>query len=95
MSRHCLGTAGSPEEPRCGFSQRVVAALKATQEPFESFDILSDDGVRQGLKKMFDWPTFPQVYVNGELLGGCDIITEMANSGDLQDTIEEMNNRMT
>lgn len=90
-----IGTAGSPEEPRCGFSQRVVAALKATQEPFESFDILSDDDVRQGLKRMFDWPTFPQLYVNGELLGGCDIITEMANSGDLQETIEEMKNRMT
>ena len=89
-----IGSAGSPEEPRCGFSERVVAALSATQEPFESFDILSDDDVRQGLKKMFDWPTFPQLYVNGELLGGCDIITEMANSGDLQETIEEMKNRM-
>ncbi|DBB01219.1 hypothetical protein WJX77_007450 [Trebouxia sp. C0004] len=85
---------GTPEEPRCGFSQRVVATLKATQEPFETFDILSDEDVRQGLKKMFDWPTFPQLYVSGELLGGCDIITEMASSGDLQETIEEMKNRM-
>ncbi|KAL3162517.1 hypothetical protein ABBQ32_010174 [Trebouxia sp. C0010 RCD-2024] len=86
---------GSREEPRCGFSQRVVAALQAIQEPFKTFDILSDEDVRQGLKKMFDWPTFPQLYVNGELLGGCDIITEMANSGDLQETVEEMKNRMT
>ncbi|KAL3141097.1 hypothetical protein ABBQ38_003453 [Trebouxia sp. C0009 RCD-2024] len=86
---------GSRDEPRCGFSQRVVAALQAIQEPFETFDILSDDDVRQGLKKMSDWPTFPQLYVSGELLGGCDIITEMANSGDLQDTVEEMKNRMT
>ena len=85
---------GTPQEPRCGFSQRVVAALKATKEPFQSFDILTDEGVRQGLKEMFDWPTFPQLYVSGELLGGCDIITEMASSGDLQETIEEMKNRM-
>jgi len=85
---------GNPEEPRCGFSQRVVAALKATQEPFNTFDILSDEDVRQGLKKMFEWPTFPQLYVSGELVGGCDIITEMASSGDLQETIEEMKNRM-
>ena len=85
---------GTPEEPRCGFSHRVVTALKATQEPFNTFDILSDEDVRQGLKKMFDWPTFPQLYVSGELLGGCDIITEMASHGDLQETIEEMKNRM-
>lgn len=72
-----------------------MAALKAVQEPFETFDILGDDDVRQGLKKMSDWPTFPQLYVNGELLGGCDIVTELANSGDLHETIEEMQNRMT
>lgn len=86
---------GTPEEPRCGFSRRVVTALKATKEPFNSFDILTDEAVRQTLKEMFDWPTFPQLYVNGELLGGCDIITELANGGDLQETIEEMKNRMT
>lgn len=85
---------GTPAEPRCGFSQKVVAALNATKEPFESFDILSDEEVRQGLKIMFDWPTFPQLYVSGELLGGCDIITEMASSGHLQETIEEMRDRM-
>ena len=86
--------AGTPQEPRCGFSQRVVAALKSNKQPFESFDILTDEEVRQGLKQMFDWPTFPQLYVRGELLGGCDIITELANSGDLQETIQEMKDRM-
>ena len=85
---------GTPQEPRCGFSQRVVSALKSAKEPFESFDILKDEGLRQGLNNMFDWPTFPQLYVNGELLGGCDIITELAASGSLQETIEEMKNRM-
>lgn len=89
-----LVTAGTPDAPRCGFSQRTVAALQGTKQPFKSFDILTDEDVRQGLKKMFDWPTFPQLYVNGELLGGCDIITEMASSGDLQDTIHEMKERM-
>ena len=90
----CLVFAGTPEEPRCGFSQRVVAALRDRKVPFKSFDILSDDQVRQGLKTLFDWPTFPQLYVRGELLGGCDIITEMASNGDLKETIEEMHNRM-
>lgn len=71
-----------------------MAAIKATQEPFETFDILSDEEVRQGLKKMFDWPTFPQLYVSGELLGGCDIITEMASTGELQETIQEMRYRI-
>lgn len=86
--------AGTPEAPRCGFSQRSVAALQDSKEPFKSFDILTDEAVRQGLKKMFDWPTFPQLYVNGELLGGCDIITDLAGSHELQDTIQEMRERM-
>lgn len=85
---------GTPEAPRCGFSQRSVAALQDSKEPFKSFDILTDEDVRQGLKKMFDWPTFPQLYVNGELLGGCDIITDLASSHELQETIQEMRERM-
>ena len=91
MSFHLSGTR---DAPRCGFSQRTVTALQGTKEAFQTFDILEDDEVRQGLKKMFDWPTFPQLYINGELLGGCDIITELASSHDLQDTIHEMKNRM-
>ena len=78
---------GNPEEPRCGFSRKVVAALEETGAPFGHFDILSDDDVRQGLKKFSDWPTYPQLYVNGELLGGCDIILEMAQEGELAEAL--------
>lgn len=85
---------GSPEAPRCGFSRKVVEALQAAGEPFGSFDILGDEAVRQGLKEFSSWPTYPQLYVNGELLGGCDIVLEMHEAGELKDTIEEMKARM-
>jgi len=78
---------GSPEEPRCGFSRKVVAALEETGVPFGHFDILSDEEVRQGLKKFSDWPTYPQLYVNGEFLGGCDIVLEMAQEGELRESL--------
>lgn len=77
---------GTPEEPRCGFSKKVVQALNDTGVEFGTFNILSDDEVRQGLKVYSNWPTYPQLYVNGELLGGCDIILEMSKSGDLKQT---------
>ncbi|KAM4581594.1 glutaredoxin 3 [Odontesthes bonariensis] len=77
---------GAPQEPRCGFSRQIVALLKEHQIQFSSFDILSDEEVRQGLKTYSDWPTYPQVYVNGELLGGLDIVKELAESGELQNT---------
>lgn len=86
---------GSPEQPRCGFSRRVVEALRGSgcvDEPgkFGTFDILSDEGVRSGLKVFSDWPTFPQLYVSGELVGGCDIVMEMAEGGTLKKTVDEM-----
>lgn len=86
---------GSPDEPRCGFSRRVVEALRGSgcvDEPgkFGTFDILSDEGVRSGLKVFSDWPTFPQLYVSGELVGGCDIVMEMAQGGTLKKTVDEM-----
>ena len=71
-SPDCLH-AGTPAQPRCGFSQKVVGMLQSIQEPFESFDILTDEEVRQGIKQLKQWPTFPQLYVRGELIGGCDI----------------------
>lgn len=75
---------GNPDVPRCGFSGKVVEALKnAGATDFGHFDILSDEAVRQGLKEYSQWPTYPQVYVNGELLGGCDIVLEMAENGEL------------
>lgn len=82
--------AGSPDAPRCGFSRKVVEALDAIQQEYGYFDILGDEAVRQGLKAYSNWPTYPQLYVHGELLGGCDIIMEMAHSRELKSTIEEM-----
>ncbi|XP_072317085.1 glutaredoxin 3 [Eucyclogobius newberryi] len=74
---------GAPQEPRCGFSRQIVALLKEHDIQFGSFDILSDDEVRQGLKTFSNWPTYPQLYANGELVGGLDIVKELAASGEL------------
>jgi Grx4 family monothiol glutaredoxin len=75
---------GTPEAPRCGFSRKIVEILKNNQISFASFDILTDEEVRQGLKEYSEWPTYPQLYVNGSLIGGLDIVKEMADSGDLK-----------
>ncbi|KAL0712045.1 hypothetical protein Bca4012_019023 [Brassica carinata] len=80
---------GSPDEPKCGFSSRVVKALRGEDVSFGSFDILSDEEVRQGIKSFSNWPTFPQLYYKGELVGGCDIIMELSSSGDLKATLSE------
>lgn len=69
---------GTPQDPKCGFSRKVVQLLRENDIPFSSFDILSDEQVRQGLKKLSNWPTYPQIYVNGQLIGGLDILNEMA-----------------
>ncbi|GBF98819.1 monothiol glutaredoxin [Raphidocelis subcapitata] len=86
---------GSPEAPRCGFSRKVVEALRSEGLEFGTFDILSDEAVRQGLKEYSHWPTYPQLYVNGELLGGCDIVLEMAAGGELKGGVDEMLHRTT
>jgi len=83
---------GSPNEPQCGFSKKAVAMLREaspTSSSFEHFDILTDEAVRQGLKKFSNWPTYPQLYVNGDLIGGFDIMQEMHASGDLASTLAE------
>jgi monothiol glutaredoxin len=80
---------GTPQAPMCGFSAQAVRLLNATGAKFSSFDILSDPEVRQGLKEYSNWPTFPQLYVNGELIGGCDIMTDMYQSGELQQLIAQ------
>jgi Grx4 family monothiol glutaredoxin len=85
---------GSPDAPKCGFSGRVVAALQQAGVKFGHFDILQDEEVRQGLKELSSWPTYPQLYVGGELLGGCDIVQEYASQGELLSTIDEMLHRM-
>lgn len=87
-SRVFLFMKGSPEMPQCGFSANVCAILKATGAEFKSFDILTDAEIRQGVKDYSNWPTFPQLYVNGELVGGSDIISEMYNTGELQDLLK-------
>lgn len=79
---------GHPNEPKCGFSRTLMTILKDTQVPFEHFDILSDEEVRQGLKKFSNWPTYPQIYVKGELIGGLDIIKELLETGDLVPTLK-------
>jgi monothiol glutaredoxin len=78
---------GTPEAPACGFSARTVAALQALDTPFASVDILPDPRIRQELSAISDWPTIPQLFVNGELLGGCDIVTEMYESGELAEAL--------
>lgn len=75
---------GTPELPRCGFSARTVAALKATGVPFASVDVLENPYIRERLPSVSEWPTFPQVFAAGELVGGCDIVTEMAAKGELE-----------
>jgi len=74
---------GTPEAPACGFSARTVAMLQALDTPFAAVDILPDPRIRQELSAISQWPTIPQLFVDGELVGGCDIVTEMYESGEL------------
>jgi monothiol glutaredoxin len=73
--------------PQCGFSNNVVQILLSLGVPFETFDVLSDMEIRQGIKELSNWPTIPQVYVNGELIGGSDIMIEMYNNGELREKL--------
>ncbi|MGZ8647558.1 MAG: Grx4 family monothiol glutaredoxin [Solirubrobacteraceae bacterium] len=74
---------GTPERPACGFSARTVAALDAVGHPFAAVDILPDPRIRQELSSLSNWPTIPQLFVKGELVGGCDIVTELYETGEL------------
>ena len=78
---------GSPYEPKCGFSAKTVQALIDCGAEFSYVDILENQDIRELLPNISEWPTFPQVFVNGELIGGCDIVTEMHESGELQSII--------
>jgi monothiol glutaredoxin len=80
---------GTPVFPMCGFSSQVVQILSHVGVPFQSYNILDDMELRQGLKEFSNWPTFPQLYVRGELVGGCDIIREMHQSGELAQMLGE------
>ena len=80
---------GNKMIPQCGFSSRVVAVLKSEGVPFETFNVLSDPEIREGIKAFSNWPTIPQLYVAGEFIGGCDIVTEMFQSGELETLLKE------
>ncbi|AUI66123.1 MULTISPECIES: Grx4 family monothiol glutaredoxin [Glaesserella] len=84
---------GSPKFPSCGFSARAVEAVINCQVPFGYVDILSNPDIRAELPKYANWPTFPQLWVEGELIGGCDIVLEMAQKGELQKLLKEVAER--
>ncbi|MEL7500669.1 MAG: Grx4 family monothiol glutaredoxin [Planctomycetota bacterium] len=88
-NRVMLYMKGSPEFPMCGFSARVVDILKHLEVAFASADVLQDMELRQGVKDFSDWPTLPQLYVDGKFVGGCDIVLEMLESGDLEKLLQE------
>jgi monothiol glutaredoxin len=88
-NRILLYMKGSPNQPQCGFSARTVEALMACGERFAYVDILTNPEIRATLPQYANWPTFPQLWVDGELIGGCDIVTEMYESGELQTLIKE------
>ena len=79
---------GDPDQPRCGFSSAVVQILDHLGVEYGAIDVLKSEPLREGIKTFSDWPTIPQLYVKGEFVGGCDIIREMFQSGELQDLLE-------
>ena len=81
---------GTPDFPQCGFSSQAVATLKKIGKPFSYVNIFEDPEIREGLKAYSNWPTFPQLYVKGELIGGCDIMMEMYENGELSELLNEI-----
>ena len=80
---------GSPDQPQCGFSSRVVQILDFLKVKYSSFDVLSDESIRQGVKEYGNWPTIPQLYVKEQLVGGCDIVQEQFQSGELEKALSD------
>jgi monothiol glutaredoxin len=78
---------GTPDQPMCGFSARTVAILQSVGQPFAAVNVLPDPRIRQELSALSNWPTIPQLFVDGELVGGCDIVTEMYESGELAEAL--------
>ncbi|EIM90737.1 glutaredoxin [Stereum hirsutum FP-91666 SS1] len=89
QSKIVLFMKGNPEVPRCGFSRKVVGILRDQGVQYSSFDILSDESVRSGLKELNNWPTFPQLIINGEFVGGLDIVQEMVENGELKEMLSQ------
>ena len=84
----CLFMKGTPDAPQCGFSMAVINMLKLLEVNFQSVNVLEDQNIREGIKTFSDWPTIPQLYVKKEFIGGCDIIKEMYESGELSKLFE-------
>ena len=84
----CLFMKGIPESPQCGFSMTVSNILKYLKVNFRGINVLEDQNLRQGIKDFSDWPTIPQLYVKGEFIGGCDIVKEMFENGELKELLE-------
>tara|TARA_A100001015_G_scaffold313190_1_gene419900 strand:+ start:1770 stop:2087 length:318 start_codon:yes stop_codon:yes gene_type:complete len=85
----CLFMKGTPDSPQCGFSMTVTNLLKHLDVKFKGVNVLEDDNLRQGIKEFSDWPTIPQLYINKEFIGGCDIVKEMFEKGELKKILEE------
>ena len=85
----CLFMKGTPDAPQCGFSMAVSNVLKHLNVKFKGVDVLEDENLRQGIKTFSDWPTIPQLYIKGEFIGGCDIVKEMFEKGELKKLLEE------
>jgi len=85
----CLFTKGTTDMPMCGFSARTIAVFKEIGKPFKTVDVLPDPRIRQILSSVSNWPTIPQVFVGGKFIGGCDIVTEMHQKGELKPLVEQ------
>ena len=90
-SNVCLFMKGTPAVPQCGFSMAISNILKHLKINFKGINVLEDDKIREGIKEYSDWPTIPQLYLKGEFVGGCDIVKEMYESGELQKKLSEKN----
>ena len=87
----CLFMKGTPDAPQCGFSMTISNMLKILEVNYKGINVLESESLRQGIKEFSDWPTIPQVYIKGEFVGGCDIIKEMYENGELKKILEEKN----
>ena len=83
----CLFMKGTPDSPQCGFSMAVSNVLKHLKVEFHGINVLEDESLRNGIKEFSDWPTIPQLYINGEFIGGCDIVKEMFEKGELKELL--------
>ena len=87
----CLFMKGTPDSPQCGFSMAVSNVLKHLNVTFKGINVLEDEDLRQGIKDFSDWPTIPQLYIKKEFIGGCDILKEMLENGEIEDFLKEKN----